>query len=420
MVTSRKNLQDVTITKSSMASWIIFIATLSFGILTTVAAIFPSLYLRFFGGREDLLGVNPFELGVWTLPVIVANVITFGIIFLYYKDGLPSLVTKAIKYFYNFETSQQLTILILVIVIGIYIITSVEELFDGYFQPDYYERVNDWLETFDAGQPAQVGFGKYLYLLFGVLSIQLFDNVQVIPFLSSIGLIIVTYFLTKELSGKRFCGIIASLVLLQSGVFLHYDTGITYPNFWIMFYLLSLLLMIKLWHTAPIFWIFGILTKLLTIIFLPMTIMFLYRTNVSKRKKQQILIIYAVIVVVGIIVFFVSEDPFTESIKSFEFDSHDFWGGISSIPYSLRYDSMVLPFLLPLVVALFIKSRNGTLQADSVNFLIFGMLFFSAMVPAMSDAINVPYRFVPLVVFFAIGCGIVLSKRNTSKIDTKL
>ncbi len=45
-------------------------------------------------------------------------------------------------------------------------------------------------------------------------------------------------------------------------------------------------------------------------------------------------------------------------------------------------------------------------------FLIGGILFISPLLTGFTELTNQPYRFVPLVVFFAIGVGILLSKNK--------
>ena len=130
-------------------------------------------------------------------------------------------------------------------IFGFYIVFSVGELFDGKFEADYNERVKSWLENFSYTEIEREGlnapeFGSYLHIMLGTISIEVFGNVKVIPFIASIALLVLTYFTTVKITSKRFAGLVATVIVLQSGVFLMYDTGITYPNFWILFYLLSL------------------------------------------------------------------------------------------------------------------------------------------------------------------------------------
>jgi hypothetical protein len=298
---------------------------------------------------------------------------------------------------------------LLVIILGVYISASFSELFNGKFEDDYEERVKSWLTDFDVFTIGPWGIGGHLHVLLGFLSIQIFNNPKIIPFLSSISLILLTYFLTKELSGKRFSGIIASVVLLQSTVFLIYDTDITYPNFWIAFYLLSLLLLKKLWQLSAISWVCGILSKILTAAFLPMTLFFIYRLDMPKRKKFYSLLSYVAIVVLGLV--FLNVTGYSFQLSKSSLDIHDALGGISSIAYSLRFDVLILMLMMPVVIGLFLRSKWGNTSSDSVNFLIFGMLLSGIIVPAVGLTINVPYRFVPLIVFVAVGVGMCISSK---------
>jgi len=397
---------------SNLVTLGVFLITLVFVIITLTSSIFPNLLLTSFGGNENYANIDPFEMGIWIYPLLITNLIIFGLAILYWKKRLPSKLTSLFKFIFNFEVSSKIAFFVIVILIGLYIMFSVGELFDGKFQADYYERVKVWHENFsftkiDNDNFNSPGLGGYLHVMLGFISIQIFDNVKVIPFLASISLLVLTYFITFEITKKRFAGIVAFVILLQSGVFLHYDTGITYPNFWILFYLFSLYLIYKKWPISPVSFVVSVLTKIMTVAFLPMTLFFIYRASISKQNKIRLVILYGIIAGLGIFYFANSStgDP--------EFDSHDFWGGFNAIHQSLRFDPLVVLFILPLIVGLFFKFRNGFKEADSVTFLILGIILSAILIPAFSSAINVPYRFVPLVVFFAMGVGVLLSKRVT-------
>jgi len=370
------------------------------------------MLLTSFGGNENHANINPFEIGMWAYPLLITNIMIFSLTFLYFKKRIPSILSSSIKFIFNFEVSAKITFFVLIILIGLYIIFSVGELFDGQFQADYYERAKNQIETFSFTEFETKGlnaptWGNYLHLILAVVSENFFDNVKVIPFLASIFLLVLTYFITVEITKKRFAGIVAFVIVLQSGVFLHYDTGITYPNFWILLYLFSLYLIYKKWPASPVSFVLSIFTKIMTVAFLPMTLFFIYRASISKQNKIRLVILYGIIAGLGIFYFANSStaDP--------EFDLHDFWGGFNAIHQSLRFDPLVLLFILPLIVGLFFKSRNGFKEADSITFLILGMLLSAIFIPAVSGAINTPYRFVPLVIFFAMGVGMLLSKKVT-------
>jgi len=75
-------------------------------------------------------------------------------------------------------------------------------------------------------------------------------------------------------------------------------------------------------------------------------------------------------------------------------------------------DGLVLLFILPLTVGLFLAAKNGIKQAESIMVLISGILILAPILTGFTEQTNQPYRFVPLIVFFAIGVGVLLSKRD--------
>ena len=401
---------------SNFVTWGVFLITLVFVIITLTSAAFPNLLLTSFGGVENHANINPFETGIWAYPLLITNTLIFTLTILHFKKRLPSQLTSLFAFIFNFEISAKITFFVITILIGLYIIFSVGELFDGIFQADYNERVKHWIENYSFTKIDKEGYnagglGAYLHVMLGFISLQIFDNVKVIPFLTSISLLVLTYFITLEITKKRFAGIVSFVILLSSGVFLNYDTGITYPNFWILLYLFSLYLIYKKWPASPIPYVASILTKLMTIAFFPMTLFFIYRASISRQNKIRVMILYVAIAVLGILFLNLTNSSFISGNAAF--DSHDFLGGFNAIQVSLRFDPLVVIFILPLIVGLFFKSRNGFKESESITFLIFGMILSALFIPALGTGINVPYRFIPLIVFFAMGVGILLSKKST-------
>ena len=65
-------------------------------------------------------------------------------------------------------------------------------------------------------------------------------------------------------------------------------------------------------------------------------------------------------------------------------------------------------------MGLFIKSKNGLKQADSILVLIAGSILAGPLVSSVTDFYFIlPYRFIPFIVFMAIGIGIIFSKKTT-------
>ena len=403
---------------SSLVTWVVFLVTLIAVLISLTAAFFPALLLRSLGGFEDNVGINPFEMGAWAYPLLVTNLSLLGLGFLYVKNKLPQLITNSIKFLFNFEVSSKTAFFVIIILIGIYITLSVGELFDGKYQDDFYAHWKDWLEIFSVTEFNVTPVGYHLAFFLDNISMQVFGNYKVIPFIASIALLVLTYFVTVEMSKKRFAGIVSMVIVLQSNLFLMYDTSPTYPTFWILFYLLSLYLVLKKWFLSPIFYLVGSISKVMTVAFLPMTLFFIYRANISKQKKVRSVILYGVIVIIGIIFFFVMETSLLDlgfDAEVGKFSIHDFWGAFTSTSSSLRFDGLVLLFLLPLTLGLFYISRRGIIHADSIMVLILGMLFSAPLIDGFSAYIITPYRFLPLIVFFAMGVGILLSRKVIEK-----
>ena len=78
----------------------------------------------------------------------------------------------------------------------------------------------------------------------------------------------------------------------------------------------------------------------------------------------------------------------------------------------MRLDGLIVLFLLPLTVGLFINSKNNR-YATSILILIGGILLISPITTGIFNETNQPYRYLSLVVFFAIGVGLLFSKIKT-------
>jgi len=397
--------------RKDLVSWIIFLPTLIILFFSIIPAIFPAFLLTTFGGFENFIGINPFEIGIWAAPLLIINFVLLGIGILYFKNRLGRPITKSIRFIFNFEVSKTLAFYIVIILIGLYILFSIGELFNGAFQADFREHFAAWLEIYSVTDFDSTPIDYHVQFFLETTSMQIFENYKVIPFIASIALLVLTYLFTVEISKKRFAGIVAMVIVLQSNVFWMYDTSVSYPNFWILFYLLSLYLILKKpWPLSPISYVASVLSKPLTGPFLPMTLFFVYRTNLSKKKKIHIVISYGITVAIALTILTIIGDGVPFSLG--EFEIHDLWAGFSAVYNAFRFDGIILIFLLPVTVGLFIVSRRGIMHADSIMFLILGMLLSAPLVEAFSTVISVPYRFIPLIVFFAIGTGLLFSKNG--------
>jgi len=153
--------------------------------------------------------------------------------------------------------------------------------------------------------------------------------------------------------------------------------------------------------------------KPLTAIFVPMLLFFIYRSSISRNRKIILIIACSAIFLGGAASVLaldikIAPGPGPEG----GFNSDTFWLGFTSFSYQLRFDGLVLLFILPLIVGLLIASQHRVKHADSVLVLIGWTLLTAPLLTGFTDLTNQPYRFVPLIVFFSMGVGILLPKKK--------
>ena len=395
-------------------SAIIFLIVLGIILISLLSILFPALLISMIIGAESQ--TNPFEVGAWLIPFLVANLAIFIFGILYYKKFLPNKIKNSFNFIVNFEISQKTAMIVFAIIIGGYIIFTANELkqneLDVFKDWQFIQKVlDDFLVGVDGEVSEQL---KILYVknYLLIVSQEVFQNVKVIPFVASILLVSLTYFFTVKLTQKRFAGLISMIILLQSHTFLRYDTSATFSNFWTLFYLLSLYLIYKKWMFSPIAFLASIFSKPLSLAFLPMTLLITARSKIARKSKIGITISYAVIIVGILLVFSIGvESGYSENITSF--NHSEFWTGFTTWAFQLRIDGLILVFMLPLSVGLLIKSKKGMREADFILILLGGILLSAPLLAAFTGFNIQPYRWIPLIVFFSIGVGVLLSKPST-------
>jgi FtsH-binding integral membrane protein len=89
----------------------------------------------------------------------------------------------------------------------------------------------------------------------------------------------------------------------------------------------------------------------------------------------------------------------------------------NALGYALRYDLVIILSLLPLTLGLFFKFRKEDSKADSILVLILTALLAGPVFAMLTSFLEIgfpvlPYRFLPLIVFVAVGIGVLLSRKN--------
>jgi hypothetical protein len=398
---------------SQTVSYIVFFCTLVVVLLTLTPVIFPALYSSFFGMYTEHL--EPFELGYQSVFFIVSNFLIFGFGIAYYKKKIPSLVYSVVEKIRTFEISKRVSIISLAVILVVYVGLSAPELFldEGEQWSDYNAVLIPALEIWPFGESDDIYIqeqnDRYVRMFLLDASLDIFQNIKLLPFIASILIVVFTYLITVQFCQKRFAGIIAVIVLLQTYTFLKFDTTAVYENFWVLFFLISLYVIEKKWFLSPIFYILAFYTKAYVAPFFLLTLFTTYRSQVSRRTKIAILISYIIIVSAAIAIIFLGDTVYPDVI---EVNSSKFILGFQVIIAQLRFDLFFIMTLLPVTVGLIFLSKNKLKHADTILILIFGTIIASPILVTFTYHYEIlPYRFIPLLVFFSIGVGMFFSKK---------
>ena len=398
---------------NSFLSYLVFLSTLSIVLISLFAIIFPGFLIsNYFPYDTDL---EPFESSIWLIPVLSFSFVVLALGFAYYKKKLPDQIYKCIQFVLNFETSKRTTLIIVIIILIFYIGFSVNELSineDGQWSD--YEVLKKALEIWPSTESddiyVQEQNSRYVRMSLLVSSLEIFQNIKILPFVASISLLVVTFFITYQISHKRFSGIIAMLILLQSHTFLHFDTVAVYENFWILFFLLGLYLINKKWQLSSALYLLAIFSKAFIFIFFPSVIFYIYRAKISSNKKIWVICSYGAAALIVLVIFSFEDSIYNDIIS---ISDSEFFLALNTLGYTLRYDVFIIVSLLPITVGLFCTSRRGILQADSILILILTSLLAGPFISMLTEFYFVlPYRFLPLIVFVAIGIGVFFSRRT--------
>ncbi|MCH2306643.1 MAG: hypothetical protein MK334_07010 [SAR202 cluster bacterium] len=399
----------------SKISSLIGIVTIFFVSIGVISIVFPSLFSSVFGKFSTNL--LPYEIGILGVPVILSNLVLLSFGILYYKKKLPSTISNSIDRIRIFEIPKKPTLIILLIIFSVYIGFSSQELsLNEAEEWGDYAILKSALEIWPYGESENIYVeeqnDRYVRMLLLDASQKIFQNIKILPFVASILVILFTYFLTVQITEKRFAGIIAILVLIQSHTFLRFDTVAVYENFWVLFYLLSIYVIKKQWILSPIFYILSFFTKAFVAPYFVMTLFFAGRTSISTKKKVFLLISYVAIIGISAIVIFSGDTIYPNVIQ---IDASKFFIGIATFGPLLRYDFLLLLTILPVVVGLTFLRKSHVKEVDSILFLILGTFIAGPILIIFTNFYEIlPYRYIPFIIFYAIGVGILFSKKSNS------
>ena len=402
-------------TSSRLVSYAVFLATLAIVGISVTSVIFPALIIS--NTYEFANDLEPFETNSWFPSIIISTSLLLAMGFLYKNKRLPCFFHTGIQFILNFEVSKKVSIITAIIILGIYIGFSSGELFiHETNQWSDFEILEESLEIWPSTDHWNVYIKeqntRYVRMMLLDFSQDFFQNIKLLPFVSSILVVVFTALITTQIAKKRFAGLASMIILLQSITFTDFDTIAVYENFWVLFYLISLYSIQKRWwHFSSIFFILGIFTKAFIAVYFWMNIFFIYRAEISRRTKYVLFGTYAIIIGIVYWIFESGRSIIYDDIV--RLDSNAFLDGFTGWGNTMQLDPLAILCIIPLTIGLFIKSLKGVKQADSILILIMGTILAGPLIAYVTDFYFIlPYRYIPFIVAMAMGIGVFLSKEN--------
>lgn len=384
-------------------------------IISLISVVFPALLIRL-TSSTIISPVDPFELGAFAIPLLLVNLLFLISYFFYRKQKFPIFFQNFLNAINTFDISKKFSLIILSSFVIVYAGFTTPEIFEPEPFPDS-KNVLDFLNNWKISNNLLETINQYhTKLFFLTLSQILFGNIHVIPFLTSISLLVLSYFFTVQLTSKNISGLIAVAIILQSFIFREYDTTFTYTSFWVVFYILSLYVIKKRWPLSILSFIAAFFSKPLILAYTPFSILFILNSDLSFKNKILAVLPYLVIpsaFTLSVLIF----SPLESSLNTSNFLIHPprFLSGFSILAYQLRSDLFILLTLFPVFFLLYRQSKSGFKHAQSMMILISGMILSgSILVGFFNYQIN-PYRLTPLVVFFAISVGMLFKQHGIGK-----
>jgi hypothetical protein len=215
-----------------------------------------------------------------------------------------------------------------------------------------------------------------------------------------------TYLFTREVAKKRLAGIVAAAVLLSSTTFLQNDTLASYDNSWILFYLVSLYLMIKKWYFSVSSFAASMLSKPLTIAYLPLSIVLAFFSELPKKQKFLTIAAYSAIMAMVVLL--------REDIAFLRVDLEALAGSLWLLPNQLEGETLFKLLTLPALVGLYLADRRGAAYAKPVAVILAGTILSFFFLEGFTGITAQSYRVISIMVFFAVAVGAALARGSSN------
>ena len=290
--------------------------------------------------------------------------------------------------------------IVLAAMIGVYLGMAIPELYDPKDWPDYdiYKmQVEQW--------KPELRFDYHVKLALGALGADHIGNVKIIPLAISAGFVVVTYLLAVQYSGKRYAALLAAGIVMASSVWRQFDTSAVHGYDWAFFFMLSMYFSKRKWYLNPVFFVLSIFCKSLAVLFLPVTLYMIYRSDMSLHRK---LILGTVYGLLGIA--FMLASTYVRDYAGIQFDAGGFIGGLGSWLFFFVVPDFWMAALMPLTMLMLLALwARGNHNSGTVLLAMLNLSLYGAFLQGFTDDIwNEPYRYAPLVAMFGVGVAVMV------------
>ncbi|MDC0142201.1 hypothetical protein OAK66_03065 [Candidatus Nitrosopelagicus sp.] len=385
----------------------VFIFTLSIVLLNLTFVIFPAFLIANIESID--IQINPFEIGNNAPLLLTSNIILFLIWYIHSKQKFTSF-SNFINNLQTFDISKKIAILVGIVILIIYSGFTIPELFiDESTQFADYQILVRSLDVFPNTDTDDIYVNeqnsRYFRMLLLSFSQEFLQNIKIIPFLSSLLLVIITALFTISHSKNNLSGIISMVILLQGFTFLEYDSIAVYENIWVLLFISSIFVLNSKWFISGPLYILSVLTKAFSAPFIIFNLFYVLNSDMLRSIKLKIISVYLSITALFII-YFLSGDTIYDKIITIDFNR--FLYSLSDFSSQMRFDYILLILLLPTTIGLYSLAKNGIKFANSLLFFLGGLLLMGPLVALITDFyVILPYRFVPLLVFFSIAVALI-------------
>ena len=245
------------------------------------------------------------------------------------------------------------------------------------------------------------------------VSDKIMGNMYIIPSISTIVLLLITFFITKHITHSKTYSLLAVLILVLTNSYSIYGFSATYDQTWVMLFFATIfLLQTKYRNLAVIPFMISLGFRGLPLLDLPIIISYILILDITKRQKLHVIIPFVLVGVASIVYILSGGYAITQS-QQVIFDLKE---GLSSLQ-TFRIDFLFYIFAIP--VSYFLYRLNTKMS----RFLLFSITYLVFQVYSLSAFTNLgqePYRMFPLLIFQCMGVSYVLSNYFKRRIYAKI